>query len=98
MIGSSELVVILVLALLLFGPKKLPELARALGKATGEYHKAARDFEREAEKINQEILSLEREAREIKSIAENLGIETRGKTSSELLKEISRKTKKQQRA
>jgi sec-independent protein translocase protein TatA len=92
MIGSSELLVILVLALLLFGPKKLPELARALGKATGEYHKAAREFEKEAEKVKKEI-SLEEEAREIRSIAENLGIQTKGKSKAELLKEISKKTK-----
>lgn len=92
MIGSSELLVILILALFLFGPKKLPELAKALGKAVGEYHQAARDFEREAEKINQEILSLE-EVKELRSIAENLGIDPAGKTKTELLREISRKTK-----
>jgi len=98
MIGSSELVIILVLALLLFGPKKLPELARALGKATGEYHRAARDFEKEADKINKEILGLEKELNELRSIAENLGIDTKGKSSGELLEEISRKTKKRQQA
>lgn len=98
MIGSSELIVILVLALLLFGPKKLPELARALGNATKEYHRAARDLEKEADKINKEIMGLEKELSEIRSIAENLGIDTKGKSSTELLEEISRKTTKRQRA
>lgn len=107
MIGSSELIVILILALLLFGPKKLPELARALGKATGEYHKAAREIEKETEKakksveeiekeankINREIMSMSEGAKEIRSVAENLGISTKGKNEVELLKEISKKTK-----
>jgi sec-independent protein translocase protein TatA len=95
MIGSSELIVILVLALLLFGPKKLPELARALGNATKEYHRAARDLEREADKINKEIMGFEKELNEIRTIAENMGIDPKGKSGSELLEEIRRKTKQQ---
>lgn len=51
MIGSSELIVILIIVLLLFGPQKLPELAKALGKAAGEYHRAEREFEREAAEL-----------------------------------------------
>ena len=49
------MIVILVLALLLFGPKKLPELARALGRASAEYHKAAREFGRETEEIRNTV-------------------------------------------
>jgi len=107
MIGSSELAVVLIVALLLFGPKKLPELARSIGRATGEYHKAVREFEkeatevrtsvkeleREAEKVNKEVLSLEEETKEIRSIAENLGIPTKDKNEVELLKKIGKKTK-----
>jgi sec-independent protein translocase protein TatA len=40
MIGSIELIAILVAALFLFGPNKLPELARSLGSAMGEFKKA----------------------------------------------------------
>jgi TatA/E family protein of Tat protein translocase len=39
-IGMSELIIILIIALILFGPKKLPELAGALGRAVGEFKKA----------------------------------------------------------
>jgi TatA/E family protein of Tat protein translocase len=46
-IGMSELLVILVLVLLLFGPKKLPELARGLGRGIQEIRKATDDFKRE---------------------------------------------------
>lgn len=40
MVGSTELLVILVLALILFGGKKLPELAKNLGKGISEFKKA----------------------------------------------------------
>ena len=38
---------ILVIVLLIFGPKKLPDLARGLGKSIGEFRKAKDDFDRE---------------------------------------------------
>ena len=46
-IGMPEMVMIFILILLLFGPKKLPELARGLGKSMGEFKKARNEFERE---------------------------------------------------
>jgi TatA/E family protein of Tat protein translocase len=39
-IGTPELIIILILALVLIGPKKLPEVARAIGKGLGELRKA----------------------------------------------------------
>ncbi|WP_440945031.1 Sec-independent protein translocase subunit TatA/TatB [Methanosarcina sp. T3] len=45
MISSVELSVVLIVALFLFGPKKLPELARSLGGAVGEFKKAQRAAE-----------------------------------------------------
>jgi sec-independent protein translocase protein TatA len=45
--AAPEWIVISMLALVLFGPKKLPELARGLGKALGELQKAKEDFHRE---------------------------------------------------
>ncbi|MFQ6105616.1 MAG: twin-arginine translocase TatA/TatE family subunit [Candidatus Hydrothermarchaeaceae archaeon] len=96
MIGSSELIIILVVALLLFGPKKLPELARSLGKAAGEYHKAARELEREALDIRKEIkqeLPDSGNSTKIKSIARSMEISDINRTDSELLKEISEKIK-----
>lgn len=47
MIGTQELIVILIAALFLFGPQKLPELARSLGSAVGEFKKAQRASELE---------------------------------------------------
>ncbi len=46
-IGGPEMIVIFLVILLLFGAKKLPELARGVGKSMGEFKKAREDFERE---------------------------------------------------
>lgn len=43
-IGAQELIVILVIALLVFGPKRLPELARSLGKGLAEFRRASNDL------------------------------------------------------
>ena len=43
-IGLPELIIILVVALIVFGPKKLPDLARSLGKGIAEFKKATDDF------------------------------------------------------
>ena len=45
-IGMPELVIILVIALLVIGPHKLPELAKSLGKGLAEFKKATEDFQR----------------------------------------------------
>ena len=47
-VGGQELLVILVIALILFGPKKLPELARSFGRAVAEFNKAKDEFSRES--------------------------------------------------
>jgi Tat protein translocase TatB subunit len=43
-IGMQELILILVVALIVIGPKRLPDLARALGKAMGEFRRATDDI------------------------------------------------------
>ena len=43
-LGIPELIVIFVVALLVFGPKRLPEIGRTLGKALGEFKKATDDL------------------------------------------------------
>ncbi len=45
-LGTSEFLVILVAALVLFGPRKLPELSRSLGKSLAEFKRASEDFKR----------------------------------------------------
>jgi TatA/E family protein of Tat protein translocase len=43
-LGMTELIIILVIALIIFGPRKLPELGRSLGKSIGEFKKASTEL------------------------------------------------------
>lgn len=62
-VGLPEMVVILVVALLIFGPKKLPEIGRSLGETIRKFQQASKDFEnefkREAEQIEQSVKTAE---------------------------------------
>jgi sec-independent protein translocase protein TatA len=49
------MIAIFVLILLLFGAKKLPELARGIGKSMGEFKKARDDFEREITRAEDDV-------------------------------------------
>ncbi|MBC8017009.1 MAG: twin-arginine translocase TatA/TatE family subunit [Verrucomicrobia bacterium] len=55
-IGMPELIIILVIALLVIGPHKLPELAKSLGKGLAEFKKVSEDFQRS---IKEESLKAE---------------------------------------
>jgi Tat protein translocase TatB subunit len=59
-IGLPELVIIIIVALLVVGPSKLPEVARSLGKALGEFRRMADDVK---ETIEQEM-TIEEEKKE----------------------------------
>ena len=72
-IGSSELVVILVVALLVLGPKNLPGIARSLGKAMGEFRKVSTEFQRT---INTEIALEEQETKKKEEAAKQAAAET----------------------
>ena len=54
-LGGQEMIIIFLIVLLLFGAKKLPELARGVGKSMGEFKKAREDFEREITKSEDEV-------------------------------------------
>ena len=49
-LGAQELLLILLIILLLFGAKKIPEIARGLGKSVAEFKKGARDLDEEIKK------------------------------------------------
>jgi len=53
-LGWPEIVAILAVVLLLFGAKKLPELAKGLGKGINEFKKASRDVQDELERAVEE--------------------------------------------
>ena len=62
-LGGPEMAMIFVLALLLFGAKKLPGLARGIGQSMGEFKKAREEFERELH-----MAELDAEKEEIKKV------------------------------
>jgi len=49
-LGIPELILIFIVALLVFGPKRLPEIGRTLGKAIGEFKKATDDLKNTIER------------------------------------------------
>lgn len=87
MIGSLELIVILIAVLFIFGPDKVPELARMCGKAVGDFKKAQRsvelglaDFDLAKKKDDTSIIYAK-----IKNMAEFRGFDTSNKTTEQLI-------------
>jgi sec-independent protein translocase protein TatB len=58
-LGVPEMIFLAMLGLLLFGPRKLPEIGRQLGKAMGEFKRASNEFQAQ---LNEEVRQLELEA------------------------------------
>ncbi len=53
-VGMSEILLILLIVLLVFGAKRIPEIARALGRASYEFKKAKGEIQRETEELMKE--------------------------------------------
>ncbi|OYT10617.1 MAG: twin-arginine translocase TatA/TatE family subunit [Bacteroidetes bacterium 4572_112] len=67
MFGGSEIMVVLVLVVLLFGGKKIPELMRGLGKGMKEFKDATKDIK---EEINDATGDIKKEIKDIDPIGE----------------------------
>ena len=95
-LGVPELLIIVVILLILFGPKRLPELARAIGRARREYELAASGKvgeEEESEKTSETKSSEEKDKEKLLiETAKKLGIKTEGKTLEEIAEEIVKVT------
>ncbi len=74
-LGGSEILIVALIIVVLFGAKKLPELARSLGRSKGEFEKGKADFEPE---------SGSKSRVELEKAAKELGIDAEGKTDEEL--------------
>ncbi len=85
MIGYPELVLILFAALFLFGPNKLPEMARSIGKAAGEFKKAQIEAENEFKQLAKPV---DEKETKIFKLAAEMGIDTKNKTIEQLVEEI----------
>jgi len=88
LIGFPELILILVVALFLFGPDKIPEIARSLGKAAGEFKKAQTEIEHE---IKRQDEPLNEKDTKIHNLAIEMGLDVKNKNSEQLVEEIRSK-------
>ncbi len=67
-LGFSEVLVIFVIALIVFGPRKLPDLGKSLGKGLAEFKKASNELKRTwEEEVQTEEEELKRIQRDIES-------------------------------
>jgi sec-independent protein translocase protein TatA len=85
LIGLPEMILIVAVAIFFFGPDKIPELARSLGKATGEFKRAQMASEQEIKKLND---PLDEKDTKIHNLAIEMGIDVNNKTSEQLVEEI----------
>ena len=72
-LGIPELIVIFVIALVVFGPKKLPDLGKSIGRAMAEFKKASEEFQ---ESVREEMKEVEKTAdvkEEMKKIEQQIG-------------------------
>jgi sec-independent protein translocase protein TatA len=77
-IGVQEMIAIFLVALVLFGPKKLPELGRTIAKAITEFRRASNDLKATFER---EMQSLERETESIKDVMHPITSEIQSATN-----------------
>ncbi len=106
------IVAVIVLVLFLWGPEKLPKLARSIGQAKKEFEKASKGVEEEIKQFETGLKSpsYPESYRPVSTpqspssddklleIARSLGIQTEGKTRDQIAQEIIEKTKKPQTA
>lgn len=83
--GYEWIFIIVIIVVIFFGVKKIPELARSFGKATSEFEKARIEAKKELEQIR----SKDKVGREkLEEIAESLGIDYSNKNDEDLRKAI----------
>lgn len=83
------LIIVVLMALLVWGPKRIPELARSLGQARGEFERASRETVKNPPKKEKEVSGDDA----LIETAKKLGINTEGKTMDEISEEIVEKFK-----
>lgn len=100
-LGDTELVVILLVFLLLFGATAIPKLARSLGQAKGQFNQAKREFESELAKSERASSTAAAPAtsapagaaseEQVRRTARDLGIAEQGKSLDEVKRLIAQK-------
>lgn len=93
-IGIEWIIIIVVIVMLFFGVKKIPQLARSFGKASAEFQKSKIGANRELERLkdHSDVSNIGRE--QLETIADTLGIDYSNKNDDELRKAINREVNK----
>ena len=94
MLGIRELIMILGVAMLLFGANKLPELARSMGSSVGEFKRAQMESERNLREFGKPLSQPTAAKSKIQETAEKLGFDIEGKTDDQLLDEMHKSVEK----
>ncbi|HEX6672491.1 MAG TPA: twin-arginine translocase TatA/TatE family subunit [Nitrososphaeraceae archaeon] len=90
--GFEWIFIIVIIVVLFFGVKKIPELAKSFGKATAEFEKAKIEAKRDLDKYKNENTNIERE--KLESIATTLRIDYTDKNDEDLKKAIENEINK----
>ncbi|HYF99300.1 MAG TPA: twin-arginine translocase TatA/TatE family subunit [Candidatus Saccharimonadales bacterium] len=95
--GLEWVIIILVIVVIFFGAKKIPELARSMGKATSEFQKARMEAKKTIgnESIDKEKKQNSVDREKLESIAETLGVDYSNKDDKDLKNAIDEELKKQ---
>jgi sec-independent protein translocase protein TatA len=89
--GAEWIIVAAIIIALIFGVKKIPELARSFGRASGEFQKAKIEMHNEIERVKHTDTSTRSK---LESVAEKLGIDSSNKSDEELRLEIDKNLSK----
>jgi TatA/E family protein of Tat protein translocase len=73
-LGVPEIILIFVVALLLFGPRQMPNIGRSIGRALGEFRRASNDFKRtiEDEVSAEDLREVQRDLREVNQVGKDV--------------------------
>jgi len=73
-LGVPEMVMIFVVALLLFGPRQMPQIGKSIGKALAEFRRASNEFKRtiEDEVAGSDLMEMKKDLEEVRDIGKEI--------------------------
>jgi TatA/E family protein of Tat protein translocase len=72
--GMPEMMMIFVVALILFGPRQMPQIGKSIGKALGEFRRASNEFKRtiEDEVAGEDLVELKKGLEEVRDVGKEI--------------------------
>jgi sec-independent protein translocase protein TatA len=96
-IGIEWIIIIVVIVLLFFGIKKIPQLAGSFGKASAEFQKSKMEANRELERLKDQEDGSNVDREKLESIADTLGIDYSNKNDEELRNAINKEVQNERK-